>query len=127
MPGGKPTKSNVRATYLLARFFVPLLLNGGLKTLVNMASVDAHITMPGISSYQSGKLAATRITEFVALENQEQGLITFSNHPKNNAETIVDLEILPKPSRAVFFEPPELPADGLAFLTKKRREWLSGR
>ena len=74
---------NLRGPYLLSRAFVPLLLKSPLKTLINVCSVGAHLISPGISSYQTSKLAQLRLTEFLAAEYADEGLIAFAIHPGN--------------------------------------------
>lgn len=39
--------------------------------------------MPGVSAYQTSKLAVTRLMEFVSKENEDQGLVALSIHPGN--------------------------------------------
>lgn len=69
-----------------------------------------------------------RLTEFVAAENAEAGLVAFSVHPGNTLSDIVGFgEGFSDELRAVFTETPELVGDGLVFLSKERRQWLSGR
>ncbi|KAK3672053.1 hypothetical protein LTR78_008023 [Recurvomyces mirabilis] len=118
---------NVRGPYLIARSFIPLLLKSTLKTFITVSSVGCTVSNPGVSAYQSGKTALTRVTEFAALENQEEGLVAFSVHPGNINTGIVDLSSVPDAFKAVFTETVELPADGLVYLTNEKRDWLSGR
>ena len=46
--------TNVRGPYLVTRAFLPLLSQSeaGDKTIVNISSIGAHLTTPGISAYQ---------------------------------------------------------------------------
>lgn len=74
---------NIRGPYLIARAFLPLLLKGGDKQMVSVSSVGAHLLTPGLSSYQSCKLALLRFTEFLCVEYGEKGLMAFSIHPGN--------------------------------------------
>lgn len=74
---------NVRGPYLVTRACLPLLLKGGDKQIVYVTSVGAWITNPGLSAYQSSKLALARFSEFVNVEYGEQGLVAFSIHPGN--------------------------------------------
>jgi NAD(P)-dependent dehydrogenase (short-subunit alcohol dehydrogenase family) len=48
---------NVKGPYLISRAFLPLMLKGGEKTIITLSSVGAHLTTPGLSDYQSTKLA----------------------------------------------------------------------
>ena len=119
---------NVRGPYLISRACIPLLLKGELKTLVSISSVGAHIVMPGLSAYQPSKLAVLRLTEFVAAEYTDQGVVAFSVHPGNILTDMLNKgEGMDEALKAVITETPELCADSLVYLTKERREWLSGR
>ena len=64
---------NLRGPYLVTRAFLPLMLREGDKQIVIVSSVGAHLTSPGLSSYQTSKLALLRFTEFVVSEYGEQG------------------------------------------------------
>ena len=119
---------NVRGPYLISRASLPLLAKGDLKKIATVASVGAHVVNPTLSDYQSSKLAVLRLTEFVAKENEEKGVIAFCIHPGN---ILTDMlgggEGMDEALKKVFTETPELCADSLVYLTKDRREWLSGR
>lgn len=110
---------------------MPLLLKGELKTIINTASVGAHLIAPGLSDYQTSKLALVRLTEFVAKEHVNDGIIAISIHPGNVPTDMIDdlggLEAMPEALRNAFVDTPALCADSLVYLTKERREWLSGR
>lgn len=80
---------NVRGTYLVTRAFLPLMLEGGDKQIVNVCSVGAHVVSPGLSAYQRSKLAQLRFTEFVCAEYGEQGVVAFCIHPGNIPTDIV--------------------------------------
>ena len=74
---------NVRGAYLVTRAFLPLMLKGGDKQIVNVSSVGAHLIGRSWSSYQTSKLALLRFTEFVVAEYGEQGVLAFCIHPGN--------------------------------------------
>ena len=119
---------NVKGPYLMIRAFLPLLLASELKTLINVASVGAHLVTRGNSSYQTSKLAVMRLTEFVAEEYGKEGIIAISVHPGNVLTEIVGMgESFSEELKAVFTETPRLSADSLVFLCGERREWLGGR
>jgi NAD(P)-dependent dehydrogenase (short-subunit alcohol dehydrogenase family) len=40
---------NLRSIYLCTKFFLPILLKGGEKTIINIGSIGAHHFMPGVS------------------------------------------------------------------------------
>ena len=74
---------NIHGPYLVTRAFLPLLLKGGDKQIVYVTSVGAWLTNPGLSAYQTSKLALSRFTEFVNVEYGEKGVVAFSVHPGN--------------------------------------------
>lgn len=83
---------NVRGQFLLARYFLPLLLarrDGGLKTFVTVSSVGAHLTVPKSSQYQPGKMVNLRLAEFVDAEFASQGVSAWCVHPGNVATDMV--------------------------------------
>lgn len=41
---------NIRGLFLVTNMFLPLVLKGKEKTIVNLTSIGAHLTMPGVSS-----------------------------------------------------------------------------
>lgn len=116
---------NVKGTYLMTRAFLPLLLKGGEKTIINVNSVGAHLTRPGASAYQTGKLAICRLTEFTTAEYSDQGVVVFALHPG-----AVDTELirnLPPRYHTNLVDTPELAADTMVWLTKEKQTWLNGR
>lgn len=74
---------NTYGAFLIARASIPLLLKqkGGLKTVLNVSSIGAHVIMPGASAYQTGKMALIRFSEFINAEYADQGLLSFAVHP----------------------------------------------
>ena len=112
----------------MSRACIPLLLKGQSKVLVNVSSVGALVTTPALSAYQTSKTAVIRLTDFIAAEYAEQGLTAFSIHPGNILTDIVGGgHGMEDKLKAVFTETPQLCADTLVYLTKERRQWLSGR
>lgn len=136
---------NLRGVYLMTRAFLPLVQASHEKTIINVSSVGAYLTMPGMSSYQTTKLALLRFTEFTQVEHGEQGIIAFAIHPgnvqtdlaaslgplpdafKKGRKTSISSFLLSTDSEVVITESPEISADSLVYLTSKRREWLGGR
>jgi NAD(P)-dependent dehydrogenase (short-subunit alcohol dehydrogenase family) len=121
---------NVKGPYLTCHTFLPLLLasEGGLKTIVNVSSVGAHVVMPTLSAYQTSKLALVRMSEFIAKEYAEQGIICVSIHPGNIVTDILGLEGVPDELKHIFAETPELPADTIVWMAAgERKEWLNSR
>jgi NAD(P)-dependent dehydrogenase (short-subunit alcohol dehydrogenase family) len=117
---------NVKGPYLTLHALLPLMGRtvDGLKTVLNVSSIGAHVLSEG-SAYQTGKLAILRLTEFVAQEEKEKGFIAISIHPGGVA---TDLAMnLPEYLRPNLVDKPELAGDSIVWLTGERKEWLSGR
>lgn len=118
---------NTFGAYLVVRATIPLLLkkNDGLKTILNVSSVGAHILMAGGSAYQSGKLALIRFTEFINEEYGEQGLLSIAVHPGG---VMTELSKgMPTAAHHVLIDQPALAADTFVWLTAERRDWLASR
>jgi NAD(P)-dependent dehydrogenase (short-subunit alcohol dehydrogenase family) len=111
----------------MVRATIPLLLKKptGLKTILNVSSIGAHIVMPGGSAYQITKLALIRFTEFINAECGEQGLLSLAVHPGG---VMTELSSgMPLASQHVLTDQPALAADTFVWLTAERREWLASR
>ena len=72
---------NVNGVYLVTRAFLPLMLKGGDKQIVNLSSVGAHNRTKGASAYQTTKFAIGRFTEFICSDYGEQGVLAYAVHP----------------------------------------------
>ncbi|GAB7359389.1 hypothetical protein MBLNU230_g6040t1 [Neophaeotheca triangularis] len=113
--------------YFCTRAFLPLLLKSkqGLKTIVAVSSIAAHIAMKGASGYQTGKLALCRFCEFIMVEYGEQGIQALCIHPGG---VLTDLaKASPEEYQHLWIDKPELAGDSTVWLTAVRREWLAGR
>ncbi|KAF9901743.1 hypothetical protein EC991_005752 [Linnemannia zychae] len=116
---------NIRGVYLMTRAFLPLLLQGSQKTVINVSSTGAHMTSRGASAYQTNKFALLRFTEFLATEYGDQEIVAVAIHPGG-----VNTELgrgLPKDFHGYLVDTPELAADSIVWLTQHRPLWLSGR
>jgi NAD(P)-dependent dehydrogenase (short-subunit alcohol dehydrogenase family) len=92
--------ANVFGPYLVARALAPLLLKSETKTIINIASVGAHLISFGLSAYQVSKLAIVRLTEFISLEYGDKGIISYCVHPGNTpSEMSGGIEGIPEPMR----------------------------
>ncbi|MCJ1239655.1 hypothetical protein MMC14_007653 [Varicellaria rhodocarpa] len=116
---------NVRGPYLMTRAFLPLMLKGGDKTIINVSSLGAHSKRPGASGYQTSKMAICRFTEFLMVEYQDQGLLSFSIHPGGVMTELA--RALPKCSHRFLVDKAEMAADTIVWLTQEKRDWLAGR
>ncbi|GJJ71430.1 hypothetical protein EMPS_03780 [Entomortierella parvispora] len=121
----KTWEINIKGVYLMTRAFLPLLLQSSLKTIINVSSIGAHHTIKGASSYQTGKFALLRFTEFTAVEYGDQGIIAIAIHP-GGVPTDLGLN-LPGNLHQFLVDTPELAADTVAWLTQQQPHWLSGR
>lgn len=118
-------ETNVRGVYLCTRAFLPLMLKGGDKTIVNATSIGAHFLKAGASGYKISKLAIIRFSEYVNVEYADRGILCFSVHPGGAA---TDLENrMPSMVKGLLGDTTELAANALVYLTQAKREWLAGR
>ncbi|KAI9686058.1 MAG: hypothetical protein M1822_004041 [Bathelium mastoideum] len=121
-------KVNLRGPYLVMRAFLPLMLEGGEKTIINLSSVGAHLVAPGLSGYAPTKFAILRLSEFVCAEYGKQGVLSYAIHPGNIPTDIVGgMEGLSEELKPVFVDTAELTGDSLVYLTSEKRDWLAGR
>ncbi|KAL4799160.1 hypothetical protein BDV19DRAFT_376383 [Aspergillus venezuelensis] len=116
---------NIKGVYLTTRAFLPLLLAGGEKTVVNIGSMGAVSPIAGLSGYLSSKLALLQFSNILTLEYGKRGLLSFTVYP-GDVQTEV-LGSFPDDVREYLVDTPELPADTISWLTESRLEWLSGR
>lgn len=73
--------TNLRGPYLVARAFLPMMLKGGDKTIVFVASAAAHC----VHTYEASAcgismLAQLRFAAFLAAEYGDQGVLPFCIH-----------------------------------------------
>ncbi|KAI1399925.1 NAD(P)-binding protein [Hypoxylon fuscum] len=122
---------NLLGPYLVARAFIPLLLEGSGKTIITVASSGAHRLQPGTSAYSTSKLAVLRLVEFIDAEYGDKGILSYCIHPGNiPTDMIFDFTgsyEVPSDLKPFFIETPELSADSLVYLTSEKRDWLAGR
>ncbi|KAI9843946.1 MAG: hypothetical protein M1837_005987 [Sclerophora amabilis] len=116
---------NVRGPYLMTRAFLPLMLKGGDKQILNLSSVGAHSFMQGASGYQTAKFAILKFTELTNAEYGEQGILAYAIHPGGVATELA--KQMPEDLHGLLTDTPELAADAMVFLTQQRRTWLAGR
>jgi NAD(P)-dependent dehydrogenase (short-subunit alcohol dehydrogenase family) len=72
---------NLRGVYWVTKAILPILLREGEKTILNVSSRGAHAIHAGASGYQATKFALLRFTEYLMVENAEQGLLAYCVHP----------------------------------------------
>ncbi|KAJ4251390.1 hypothetical protein NW762_011372 [Fusarium torreyae] len=121
---------NVHGLVNMARAFLPSLLasytsNGGLCTMVNVASSGALSVRPGSSAYRTSKLVVQRRTEAVQVEYTDQGLLAYCVSPGSiNAEIT---KTAPESVRNAFSDKPDVAGDTIVWLGANRKDWLRGR
>ncbi|KAI1807250.1 NAD(P)-binding protein [Daldinia bambusicola] len=117
---------NVMGPFNTTRSFLPLLSQSSIRTIVTLSSVGAHLVRPGLSAYQSSKLAVLRLSEFISAEYGDRGIVAYAIHPGNIVTDMVAGVMTPE-LRKLFTETPELSGDSLVYLTSQKRDWLAGR
>lgn len=112
---------NVKGTYLITKHFLKNYRGTG--TIINTSSIGSIITSPGLSSYQPGKTAINRITDFIQVEYPNVRAFTY--HPG-----CVKIELsaqLPENMMHMLMDTPELAAGYCVWLTTQQADFLRGR
>ncbi|KAJ5860260.1 Glucose/ribitol dehydrogenase [Penicillium soppii] len=120
---------NIKGPYLCCHYLLPMLLVSELKTVINITSIGAHCVSVSGSGYNTSRFALCRFTETLAREYEKEGLVAISLHPGTVATDMADqlpdyIQELSKNSSA---DKPALPADTIVWLSKEKRDWLTGR
>lgn len=72
---------NIRGVYFVTKALLPLILEGGMKTIVNVGSRGGHVILAGSSGYCCTKYDLMRFTEFLIADHGDEGLLAFVVHP----------------------------------------------
>jgi len=118
---------NYVGKFLTVKHLIPILLasTDGAKAIVNISSFSLHFAAKGAVGFNISALATTRLTENIAETYAGAGVVAFAVHPGM---------VLTSPPPGM----PEIWLQGmdddvglcgafLVWLTKEKREWLSGR
>jgi len=116
---------NLRGVYWMTKEFLPLMLKGGEKTMINLSSIGAHMIRSGASGYQTTKFALVRFTEHLMVDYSDQGLLAYCVHPGGILTELAAK--MPENMLHVLVDTSELAADTMCFLTAKRVDWLEGK
>jgi NAD(P)-dependent dehydrogenase (short-subunit alcohol dehydrogenase family) len=121
----KTWEVNVKGTWLVTKYFLPLLLKSELRTVVLFTSIASVMVAAGGTSYPISKFAVSRMAEVFATEYEKEGLMAIAFNP-GDVPTDMSRK-LPGKATLISQDKPELAGDTLVFLTKEKRQWLSGR
>lgn len=116
---------NMKGTFLPCHYLLPLVLASPTRTIINLSSIGAHALTYGASSYQTSRFATCRLTEFLARDHEDQGLIVISLHP-GGVKTDMRANF-PEYLHGALVDEPILAGDTVVWLVKERREWLNAR
>jgi len=121
----KSWEVNMKGTFLCCHHLLPMVLKSDAKLVLNLSSAGAHNLSLGGSAYQTSRFAACRFTEFVVQDYAGTGLVAIAVHP-GGVPTELALR-MPEHKHAILIDTAELAADAMVWLSRERREWLSGR
>ena len=66
--------TSLTSTFLMCRAFVPHMKGSGYGRVINLASIMAHVSMPGRTAYSASKSALLGLTRALALELASGGI-----------------------------------------------------
>lgn len=140
---------NVHAPFVLAYHFLALLeeTEDGAKAVIQVSSAAAHYTEATMmaASYSLTKMAATRLMELCHEGHKDKGVVAFAIQPggvltdmsanvpqgkgweARKLKTCIERIFMNTNLCLVLIDHPELAGAMCVWLTKERREWLSGR
>jgi NAD(P)-dependent dehydrogenase (short-subunit alcohol dehydrogenase family) len=121
--------TNVQGTYLVAHYFVPLLLSSnGSNVFIAVGSFAACITSGHIANtaYCVSKFAQMRLIEFLAEQYGAKGLLSVAVHPGAVLTQMAD-STTPESFREYLTDDPALCGAFLVWLCREKRMWLNGR
>ncbi|OQE17979.1 hypothetical protein PENSTE_c019G04263 [Penicillium steckii] len=116
---------NFKGTFLTCHHFLPFVLKSTTKILINLSSIGAHLLTYGGSSYGTSRFANVRLSEFLARDHEDDGLVVISLHPGGIKTDMADN--FPSMLHFSLNDELALPADTIVWLAKERREWLNAR
>ncbi|KAI9707012.1 MAG: putative secondary metabolism biosynthetic enzyme [Bogoriella megaspora] len=124
----KTMNVNFVGKFATIQALLPLLLKttDGAKTVINVTSAMSHFASMGAIGYNISELACNRLTEVVAEAYGGEGVIAHAVHPGIVATMPPPIGMAPQ-ARAWAVDDVGLCGAFLVWLTKERREWLSGR
>jgi len=120
---------NYIGRFLTMQTLLPVLLESpaGAKTIVNVTSIASHLVGRGSLGFNISELASNRLTESVATEYADRGVLCYSVHPGHISPTA---DAPPGMDPALAFggkDALDLCGAFCLWLVQKKPEWLSGR
>jgi NAD(P)-dependent dehydrogenase (short-subunit alcohol dehydrogenase family) len=137
--------TNFKGAYHTARAFLPLLQNttSGAKSIIFISSLGSQLPDSSVTSvaHNISKLAVNRLMEYIHEDYHSDGVLAYAVHPggiqTNNSDFPSEWDkctyesavvfCLCLTAALVFADDPSLPGGFCVWLTKTRRDWLSGR
>ncbi|KXG51992.1 Short-chain dehydrogenase/reductase SDR [Penicillium griseofulvum] len=120
-------QTNYNGAYLTAKTLLPLIqeTTGGVKAIVFVSSLGSlyHNTAICSAAYNISKFALNRLAEYVHEDYKADGVVSFALHP-GCIQVNKDYE---KEWEDVLIDDISLPGGFCVWLTKAKRDWLSGR
>jgi NAD(P)-dependent dehydrogenase (short-subunit alcohol dehydrogenase family) len=126
---------NLRGTFLCMHAVLPPMVSGGGGHIVNVVSMAAVMPWPYDSAYACSKAAVVRLTDSVAEEVREQGVLLFALSP-GSVDTELRAGAVDSPAGRTWLTkvnpypqwvPAGLPADAVVFLASGAADGLTGR
>jgi NAD(P)-dependent dehydrogenase (short-subunit alcohol dehydrogenase family) len=74
---------NVRGPFLCSQAVLPGMIKRKRGCIINLASIGGLEAVDSFSAYGLSKTALLRLSESLALENKEHGIVVFAIHPGN--------------------------------------------
>jgi len=115
---------NLTGVYRVTKALLPLMLEGGLKTVPIMGSA-ASVGVACAGAYTITKFAMARFCQFLNLQYGDRGVSSFHYHPGGVSTDLA--QGLPSTFRKLLVDTPELAGDTMVWLTAEKRTWLNGR
>ncbi|KAJ9607170.1 hypothetical protein H2200_008242 [Cladophialophora chaetospira] len=126
---------NLLGSYYVAKYFTPLLIASEnpstVRSYIVLTSLASQVTESSFvpTAYNIAKLANNRMVEHMAQDHKAEGLLAFAVHPGAVLTPQTQNHSTQKGDAwdTLMTEDVGLCGGWLTWLTKERREWLSGR